>query len=86
MRTYQRDKDYLRNADMEKEPWQIYLPMALFVYSRFHWNPRHDRHGAKRSGGCVLVPQIIRGMIYKYQRLKKKFMKVYKAIMLTKYM
>ena len=45
---------------MEKEPWQIYLPMALFVYSRFHWNPRHDRNGAKRSRGCVLVPQIIR--------------------------
>ena len=74
---FQRDKDYLRNADMEKEPWQIYLPMALFVYARFHWNSRHDRHGAKRSGGFVLVPQIIHGKRSNDQRLKKKFMEVY---------
>ena len=39
---------------MEKEPWQIYLPMALFVYSQFHWNAKHDRGFAEQIRGCVL--------------------------------
>ena len=64
IRTFQRDKDYLRNADMEKEPWQIYLPMALFVYSQFHWNAKHDRGFAEQIRGCVLHSAVIRGKMF----------------------
>ena len=45
--SFPRDKDYLRNADMEKGTAQVYLWMCLFIYPQFHRKTRDDEQGMK---------------------------------------
>ena len=54
----------LMMTDMERSGMEVVIKDALanilvefFLYSAIHWKTRHDRHGAKRNGGCVLDSQ-----------------------------